>query len=428
MKILPAAGSLKGLLAIPGDKSISHRALILGSLAEGTLLVGNLSDGADVASTRSCLEALGISFESRPNGMLAVVGKGLNGLSAPADDLDCGNSGTTMRLLMGVLAGQAFDTVLVGDDSLSKRPMRRVADPLARMGARIELREGCAPVRIKGRGTLTSFAHRLEVPSAQVKSALLLAGLFATGETTVEDSFGTRDHTERMLSFLGSDNKVGGGTRAARVVPGVLQSGKRITVPGDPSSAAFFAAAAALVPGSEVSLQRVLFNPSRLGFYEVLREMGCAVEPVHGGVNGREPVGDIVVQASTLKGVRIEAEKIPRLVDELPLLAVLAACAEGESRFEGCGELRVKESDRLEGTRAMLASFGAKVSIDGDALIIAGGGGLKGGTVETLGDHRLAMAASVAALISEGETTLSDAACVGISFPKFFEMLEALRV
>ncbi len=427
MKIQAASGPLHGSLLIPGDKSISHRALILGALAEGTLLVDNLSDGADVASTRSCLEALGISFEERPGGTLGVVGKGLGGLSAPAADLDCGNSGTTMRLLMGVLAGQKFNSVLIGDESLSKRPMGRVSEPLSKMGARIELNEGRPPVRIKGHSPLSSFAHRLTVPSAQVKSALLLAGLFAEGETTVEDSYGTRDHTERMLSFLGSNNKVGGGSRAARVAPGPLRSGKKVTIPGDPSSAAFFAAAAVLVPGSDVSLQRVLFNPSRLGFYEVLREMGGAVDPVHGGVNGREPVGDIRVQASSLKGICVDAKRIPKLVDEVPLLAVLAACAQGQSRLEGLGELRVKESDRLEGTRAMLAAFGAAVSIEGDALVIAGGGGLKGASIETLGDHRLAMAASVAALVAEGETTLSDGDCVRISFPKFFEMLEGLR-
>lgn len=427
MKIRPAAGPLRGEVFVPGDKSISHRALILGTLAEGSLWAVNLSDGADVASTRACLEALGGRFESGPDGALRVDGLGLDGLKAPAAELDCGNSGTTMRLLMGVLAGQPFSSVLTGDASLSKRPMRRVSEPLSRMGARITLEDGRAPVRIDGRRPLSGFAHRLEVPSAQVKSALLLAGLFADGETTIEDPFGTRDHTERMLSFLGADAKVGGGSRAARIRPGTLKSGKRMTVPGDPSSAAFFAAAAALVPGSELTLRRVLLNPSRVGFYEVLKEMGGRVEPDHGGVHGREPVGDIAARASSLRGVRVPAERIPRLVDEVPLLAVLAARAEGESRFEGLGELRVKESDRLEGTRAMLEAFGADARVEGDALIVAGGAALKGARIETLGDHRLAMAASVAALAAEGETELSDADCVNISFPRFFEMLEGLR-
>ena len=427
MKIRPAWGPLCGQVAVLGDKSISHRALILGALSEGTLQVANLSDGADVASTRSCLQELGVRFEESGGGELRVEGVGLDGLKAPASELDCGNSGTTMRLLMGVLAGQPFDSVLIGDASLSRRPMRRVGDPLSRMGARIELSDGKAPVRIRGRRPLSGFAHRLEVPSAQVKSALLLAGLFADGETTIEDPFGTRDHTERMLSFLGAKCKVGGGVRAARISPGALKSGKRVTVPGDPSSAAFFAAAAAIVPGSSVSLKRVLLNPSRIGFYEVLREMGGLVEPDHGGVHGREPVGDIEARASSLRGVRVPAEAIPRLVDEIPLLAVLAARAAGPSRFEGLAELRLKESDRLEGTRAMLEAFGAGARIDGDALVLEGGAAFKGARIETLGDHRLAMAAAVAALAADGETELSDAGCVGISYPGFFGALEGLR-
>ncbi|MDE2291699.1 MAG: 3-phosphoshikimate 1-carboxyvinyltransferase, partial [Elusimicrobia bacterium] len=342
-----AKGPLTGACEVPGDKSIAHRALILGTLARGTLTVRGLPDGQDVASTRRCLEALGGRFDGGPARLL-VRGLGGEGLRAPAAPLDCGNSGTTMRLLMGVLSGQDFEATLTGDASLSRRPMERVAEPLRRMGARIDTTDGHAPVRVRGRRPLSGTRYRLPVGSAQVKTAVLLAGLFAEGETAVEDPFGTRDHTERMLDFLGGDVADAGGLSVVRAR--ALESGKALTVPGDPSSAAFLAAAAVLVPGSRLTVRRVLLNPTRLGFFEALRGMGAPVAWERGGVHGREDVGDVTAAHGPLKPLRLEAARVPALVDEVPLLAVLCAFADGESRLEGLGELRHKESDRLEGT------------------------------------------------------------------------------
>lgn len=405
-----ARGPLKGSVSVPGDKSVGHRALLLGTLAEGTLSVRGLSLGQDVASTRRCLEAMGAGFAESPGGSLRVQGVGLRGLKAPKAPLDCGNSGTTMRLLMGVLSGQSFSAELFGDASLSGRPMERVAAPLRLMGADIKTTDGKPPVRVGGR-PLKGVRYRLPVASAQVKSAVLLAGLYAEGETVVEDPFATRDHTERMLAFLGH--------------PGPLRSDKAMTVPGDPSSAAFFAAAAALVPGSRLTLTRVLLNPARLGFFEAIKEMGARVSWEKGGVHAREAVGDVLVDHGPLKALRLGAERVPGLVDEVPLLAVLCAFAEGESRLEGLAELRHKESDRLAGTAASLKALGAEARVDGDALVVSGPARWRGGRVETHGDHRIAMAFAVAALGGAGPVELSDAACAAVSYPAFFSDLEA---
>ena len=406
-----ALGPLRGALEVPGDKSVAHRALILGALAEGRLVVRGLPSGQDVASTRRCLEALGVVIREQ-GAALVVEGRGPGGLAAPAGPLDCGNSGSTMRFLMGVLSGHPFESVLTGDASLSRRPMERVAAPLRGMGAEIETTQGHAPVTVRGRRPLKGLRYRLPVPSAQVKTAVLLAGLFAEGETSVEDPFGTRDHTERMLSFLGR--------------PGPLRSEKALSVPGDPSSAAFLAAAAVLVPGSEVIVRRVLLNPGRLGFFEALREMGGRVSWERGGQQAREEVGDITAAAGPLTPLRLAAERVPGLVDEAPLLAVLCACADGESRLEGLGELRLKESDRLEGTAAGLRALGADARADGDALVVRGPTLWRPGAVETWGDHRLAMAFAVAALAGAGPVELSDAACAAVSYPSFFDDLGRL--
>ncbi|MFH1723364.1 MAG: 3-phosphoshikimate 1-carboxyvinyltransferase [Elusimicrobiota bacterium] len=433
--VRPSARPLGGRVAVPGDKSIAHRALILGTLAEGDLRVRNLPESRDVLSTRRCLEALGAEIRDdrgRASGeepSVLVRGLGLLGLKAPVRELDCGNSGTTMRLLMGVLAGQPFEVVLAGDASLSRRPMKRVTEPLTQMGASFDLSGlGHAPVRLTGKRPLAALSYRLPVASAQVKSALLLAGLYAEGETRVEDPYGTRDHTERMLLFLSSDGTpaVSREGTTARVRSVALRSGKALTVPGDPSSAAFFAAAAAIVPGSSVTLRRVLLNPSRLGFFDVLRRMGAAVRVKDGGSSGREPVGDIVVDHAPLKATSVPASLIPTLIDEVPLLAVLAALADGETRIEGLGELRLKESDRLEGTAAGLRALGAEARAEADTLIVRGPARLKGGEVQTRGDHRLAMAFAVAALAAEGETALSDGDCAAVSYPGFFEELGRL--
>lgn len=405
-----ARGPLRGPVRVPGDKSVGHRALLLGTLAEGTLSVRGLSAGEDVRSTRRCLAAMGGRFTESP-GLVTVRGLGLGGLQAPEAPLDCGNSGTTMRLLMGVLAGQRFAATLTGDASLSRRPMERVAAPLRLMGADIATTDGHAPVTVRGRGPLKGLRYRLPVASAQVKSAVLLAGLYAEGETSVEDPFGTRDHTERMLAFLGH--------------PGPLRSDKALTVPGDPSSAAFFAAAAVLVPGSRLRVERVLLNAGRLGFFTALKEMGARVSWERGGVHGREEVGDVAAEHGPLKALRLPAERVPGLVDEVPLLAVLCAFADGESRLEGLGELRHKESDRLAATAAALTALGAEARVDGDALLVRGPARWTGGRVETLGDHRLAMAFAVAALAGAGPVELSDAACAAVSYPSFFADLEA---
>jgi len=303
-----------------------------------------------------------------------------------------------------------------------------VAEPLRAMGAEISLSEGGrVPLRVRGRRPLKALRYRLPVPSAQVKSAILLAGLFADGETVVEDPFASRDHSERMLGWLGGEAVLSRRGEAAAVRPGRLKSGRALTVPGDPSSAAFFLAAAALVPGSSVTVRRVGLNPGRLGFLECLREIGADVDVADGGQNGGEPVGDLRAAHAPLKALRLSAQRVPALVDEIPLLAVVLSHAEGTSRLEGLGELRHKESDRLEGTAAALRAIGGDARVDGDALEIRGPARLKGGRVETLADHRLAMAFAVAALAAGGPVELSDAECAAISYPEFFSHLDGLR-
>jgi 3-phosphoshikimate 1-carboxyvinyltransferase len=388
---------------VPGDKSIAHRALILGHLAEGGLRLTNLPGSADVDSTRACLSELGRSRE-----------------------LFCGDSGTTMRLLMGLLAGMPEEVVLVGGASLSRRPMDRAAEPLRAMGARIGLSPaGTAPVAVRGRRPLKPIRYRLPVPSAQVKSAVLLAALSADGETVVEDPFGTRDHTERLLGWLAPGSVERDGP-LVRLRPAPLRGDRSMGLPGDPSSAAFFAAAAALVEGSEVVLPGLCVNPTRMGFFEVLREMGALVELSAPRESAGEPVADVTVRWAPLRGVLVPAQRIPALIDEAPLLAVAAARAEGTTRIEGLAELRHKESDRLSGTTSALRALGAEVRLDGDALEVRGPVRLRGARVGTLGDHRLAMACAAAALTARGETLLSDADCVGKSYPSFFRDLETL--
>jgi 3-phosphoshikimate 1-carboxyvinyltransferase len=414
---------LRAGLSVPGDKSIGHRGLLFGALAEGELRIRNLPDGRDVRSTRRCLEALGAVIKEDGQDIL-VQGNG-GALRPPRGPLDCGNSGTTMRLLMGALAGQPFACLLNGDASLSRRPMGRVAEPLRQMGAAVELTGGSfAPVRVSGRRPLTRLNYRLPVPSAQVKSALLLAGMFADGESVTEDPFRTRDHSERMLAWLGACLRVEG--ERIHVSPGPLRSGRGLTVPGDASAAAFFLAAGAIVPSSKLTIRGVGINPTRMGFVDALREMGAPISVVERGSSGGEPVGDLHVEHGPLRGIRVPAARIPALIDEVPLLAVVAASARGQTRIEGLAELRHKESDRLEGTAACLRAMGAQAEVDGDALTVRGPARLKGARVQTLGDHRLAMALAVAALVAEGQTELSDAECAAISYPRFFEDLAGL--
>ena len=416
---------LRGEITVPGDKSIGHRALMLGALSAGELRIKGLPDGEDVRSTRRCLEALGVRIEGRAPDVV-VKGRGTERpLRAAKTALDCGNSGTSMRLLMGVLSGQEFDSTLTGDASLSRRPMLRVAEPLAKMGARIETTGGHAPVRVHGRRPLKKGRHRLAVGSAQVKSAILLAGLWADGPTTVEDPFGSRDHTERMLRWLGGDGRLKVDGTTVTLAPGPLRSDRELAVPGDPSSAAYFLAAALLVPGSEVTVRGVCLNPTRLGFVDVLREMGADVA-IRESSREPEPVGDLTARHSPLRGVTVAAERIPSLVDEVPLLAVVAARAEGITRIKGAGELRHKESDRLEGTADGLRRLGVRARTEGDELVIEGPCAFKGAAIDTLEDHRLAMSFGVAALAAEGEVRLSDERCAAISYPSFFDDLRSL--
>ncbi len=423
MRVARAPGPLTGRISVPGDKSVAHRALMIGALSRKGLAVRNLPAGLDVASTARVLSGLGAGI--RRDGANAVVAGGT--LSAPAGSLDCGNSGTTMRLAMGILAGHPFSATLTGDPSLSARPMGRVAEPLGRMGAVVSLTDGHAPVTVAGRRPLAPLATRLAVPSAQVKSSLMLAALFADGESRIEDPFGTRDHTERMLSWLAPDRvRVEGD--AVTVVPGAIEGGRTLDVPGDFSSAAFFLAAAAIVEESRLTVEGVGLNPGRTGFLAVLARMGADVAAVPVPAEGPEPAGSIVIRQTPLAGTRVTDREIPSLVDEIPILAVLATQARGETRIEGAGELRVKESDRLAGVAAGLSAMGGNVHLDGDTLVIHGQGPtpLTGAPVETLGDHRLAMAFTVAALVARGDTLLSDGECAAVSYPGFFADLARL--
>lgn len=411
-------GRLQGEVRVPGDKSVSHRALILGALAVGETVVEGLSSGADVASTRSCLSALGVEIVGRAPD-LRVRGRGLGGLKAPAGPLDAGNSGTTMRLLSGVLAGHPFTSRFIGDESLTRRPMRRVAEPLRLMGATIGLSESeTPPISITG-GALKGIEYTTPMASAQVKSAILLAGLHASGETTVIEPAATRDHTERMLAAFGVPVRLTG--LKATVTGGSALKACKVQIPGDPSSAAFWVVAATLAPGSELSVRGVGSNPTRTGYLSVLARMGADIhrEPARGA--GGEEVEDLIVSASELNGVTISADEVPGFIDEVPILALAAGRASGESRFCGLGELRHKESDRLSGIAELLGAFGVGARVEGDDLLITGTKTLKAAKVDSLGDHRLAMTGFIAGMLASGESTVFGASCAEISYPTFYD-------
>jgi 3-phosphoshikimate 1-carboxyvinyltransferase len=420
----PAPGPLRGRIAVPGDKSIAHRAVLFNAVARGAAEVRGLPGGADVQSTISVCRALGARIDDLGQRRLLVHGTALRP-QAPQADLDCGNSGTTMRLVMGVLAGTGVAATLDGDESLRRRPMERVAAPLRRMGARIETTEGRAPVRIAP-ADLSGCRIRLEVASAQLKSAILLAGLSAAGETVVVEPEATRDHTERMLAAMGVSLRREGLeiTMGGPCVPTAVD----VDVPGDPSSAAFFAVAASVVPGSDVTIDHVCLNPTRTGFLDILSRMGADVEVASTGRVGGEEVGSIRVRSSELRGVVVEGDEIPRSVDEIPVLCVAAALAEGSTEIRGAAELRVKESDRIAMVAAMLEAFGRSVEqrpdglrIEGSLTALAGGG-----RILTGGDHRMSMSAFVAALRADKSVEVDRAESAGVSFPEFFETLEGL--
>jgi len=423
--ILHRAERVEGTLHVPGDKSISHRALLLGALAEGTTEIRGFLASEDCRATLAALGALGVPACTLPDGLVRVVGAGAAALREPQTVLDAGNSGTCLRLLAGVLAGRPFLSVLSGDASLRQRPMRRIVEPLTAMGATLDGRAGgeYPPLVIRGRA-LQGIAWESPVASAQVKSAILLAGIQAAGETSVSEPLLSRDHTERMLAAFGVAVRREG-TRVT--VPGRARLGATcVAVPGDISSAAFFLVAAAAQPGREVTLQGVGVNPTRTGLLEVLGAMGARVEVARQRVEAGEPVADLHVQGTRLRAARVLAHQVPRLIDEIPILAVAAALADGETVIEGAGELRVKEVDRLAALSEELSRLGADIRQVGDGLRIGGGRPLRATTVSSRGDHRMAMSLAVAALCAEGETEIGDVACVDTSFPGFADRLHAV--
>jgi 3-phosphoshikimate 1-carboxyvinyltransferase len=428
---LPGGGSLRGTVTVPGDKSISHRALLFGAIAEGTTRIEGLLPAEDPLSTAACLRAMGVAVSPIEAGQpVTVQGVGLDGFREPEDVLDCGNSGTTMRLMLGLLAGRAGrHFVLNGDASLRRRPMRRVGGPLAEMGATIAGRDGgnLAPLAIQGR-RLQGATVRTPVASAQVKSAILLAGLTADGPTTVIEPVQSRDHSERMLRAFGAELVVGGpGHTEVTVTPGAMLRGQDVIVPGDISSAAFWLVAGAITPGAELTVQNVGLNPSRTGILEVLEQMGARITVLNTRDVAGEPVGDLQVSHGPLQAFTIGEELIPRLVDEIPVLAVAACCAEGVSRVTGAAELRVKETDRLAVMARQLGAMGARIEEHADGLTIQGQTALHGAEVDSETDHRVAMSLAVAALIASGSTRLHRPEAAAVSYPTFWDDLERLR-
>lgn len=410
-------GSVTGSIRVAGDKSISHRSIMLGALAEGVTEVEGFLEGEDSLATLQAFRDMGVVIEGPHNGRVRIHGVGMNGLQAPPGPIYLGNSGTGMRLFAGLLAGQSFDTELTGDESLTKRPMERVAKPLRMMGAVIETAEGGRPpLKIKGSGTLKGIDYDMPMASAQVKSCLLLAGMYAEGDTRVTEPAPTRDHTERMLNGFGYPVQREGAV-ASLSGGGAMQGGK-IDVPSDISSAAFFMVAASITPGADLELQHVGLNPTRVGVINILREMGANIEVSNEREVGGEPVGDIRVRHAELKGIHIPEDQVPLAIDEFPVLFIAAVCAEGETTLSGAEELRVKESDRIQVMADGLAQLGVRTDVKPDGIVIRGSK-MQGGTVHAHGDHRIAMAFSVAALRSEGEIVIHDCANVATSFPNF---------
>lgn len=426
VKEIKAMGALKGEVQIPGDKSISHRAVMLGSIARGTTEISHFLNGADCLSTIHCFQKMGIEIEQSKD-LVLVHGRGLRGLKAPQGILDTGNSGTTTRLICGILSGQDFSSVLSGDDSLNSRPMRRIMDPLNQMGARITSIQdnNCAPLRIEP-GTLHGIRYVSPVASAQVKSSVLLAGLYADSPVSVTEPVLSRNHTELMLGSFGADISSelhADGSATASVSPCAELYGQKIQVPGDISSAAYFIAAGLLVPGSRLLVKNVGINPTRAGFLEVCRKMGADIGYLNRQSQGGEETADLLVTPKPLTGTVIEGAVIPSLIDEIPILAVMAAFAEGTTVIRDAAELKVKETNRIQTVTENLLAMGAEIIPTEDGMIIHGTGALKGTQIQSHLDHRIAMAFSVAALAAEGTTTILDSQCVDVSYPGFFAQL-----
>lgn len=411
--------ALRGTVSLPADKSIAHRAALISALADGPSEIIGYPDSDDPQSTLASIEQLGIHVERQERSTI-VQGVGLEGLRAPDRPIDCGNSGTTMRLLAGILAGQDFDATLTGDFSLSKRPMSRIADPLSLMGARITLTEGHAPIRVEGRHPLQAIRYVLPMASAQVKSCVLLAGLFAEGQTVVVESNASRDHTERMLQLdvfqdaYGREIAIDGGRRIAA---------RTWRVPADFSAAAFFLVAGTIVPNSELQLPDVGLNPTRTGLLDVLQAMGAQIEVRNERDFGGETIGDLTVRTSSLHGLDVGGDVIPRLIDEIPVLAVAAACAEGRTRIFDAEELRFKETDRISALVRNLRKLGARIEEKHDGMEIEGPAVFRGAFVDSEDDHRIAMAMAVAGLAATGNTTISRAECAAVSFPGFWDRI-----
>ena len=415
---------LRGEITVPGDKSISHRAVMFGALAKGTTSITNFLKGADCLSTISCFEKMGIEIEQLPSEIL-IHGKGLHGLNAPETILDAGNSGTTTRLLSGILAGQAFCTTLTGDASIQKRPMTRIITPLSQMGGKIESLSdnGCAPLKITGH-PLKPIHYLSPVSSAQVKSCVLLAGMYADGITKVTEPYLSRNHSELMLRSFGAD-VISEGTTAAITGNPVLE-GQKVIVPGDISSAAYFIAAGLLIPGSEILIKDVGINPTRDGILKVCADMGADIQLLNKREYGKEPVADILVKHSELKATVIEGALIPTLIDELPMLAVMAAFAQGTTVIRDAQELKVKESNRLDIIVQHLSAMGADIIPTEDGMEIHGGKPLKGAVLASYMDHRIAMSFAVAGMAADGETEILNASCVDISYPEFYRDMAAI--
>lgn len=423
--IVQPGGSLRGRIRVPGDKSISHRSVIFGALANGTTEVHGFLNGADCLATIDAFRAMGVKVEHPEPTVLRIHGVGLHGLKAPAKVLDVGNSGTSMRLMAGLLAGQGFASTLCGDASLTRRPMKRIVDPLKQMGARLETSTaGTAPLHIHPATALHGIDYAMPVSSAQVKSCLLLAGLYADGTTTVHDPGASRDHTERMLRAFGATVTVDG-ARVSLQGRQVLHAA-RVDIPADISSAAFFMVAAAIAPGSDLTLEAVGTNPTRIGIVEILRRMGADIELLNPRRLGDEPVADIRIRGSqSLHGADIGADLVTLAIDEIPAVFVAAACAEGTTRISGAHELRVKESDRIATMAAGLGAMGAVLQEQPDGAIITGGA-LHGAHVQAFSDHRIAMSLAMAALRSDGEVRIDDCDNVRTSFPGFCELARSV--
>ncbi len=421
---------LKGEVSIPGDKSISHRCIMFGSIAKGKTEVSNFLQGADCLATINCFRQMGIEIENKKDTVI-VHGKGLHGLHAPTEILDVGNSGTTTRLISGILVGQPFESKLSGDESLNSRPMKRIMEPLNRMGGNISsiLRNGCAPLYIAP-GTLHGIHYNSPVASAQVKSAILLAGLYSDSGTSVTEPSLSRNHTELMLKEFGADihsqHELDTTKATASIHPCEELFGQKIAVPGDISSAAYFIAAGLLVPDSEILVKNTGINSTRAGILKVCEDMGADITLIDQRTEGGEQIADILVRTSQLHGTTIDGDIIPTLIDEIPIIAVMAAMADGTTIIKDAAELKVKETNRIETVTDNLKAMGCDITATDDGMIINGGNPLHGATIHTLLDHRIAMAFSIAALTADGTTKILDSKCVDVSYPTFYDTFEEL--